>query len=80
MNELAQRECFDLFRITGLRNFFRRGFFGDKWGRRYVFVDTLGHHICALIGHSKKRYIYDTLEGESWSNCLRCNRRVERIT
>lgn len=70
----ASREGFDLFRKIGRHHFFGRGLLGDKWARRYVVLDTLGHHICALLGHpkgsSKTRYVTD--EGEVV--CKRCNR------
>ncbi len=66
------REGFDLFSRIGRRCFFRRGVFGDKWARTYVWTDTFGHHICALLGHSRSNYATD--DSPPRKICRRCNR------
>lgn len=38
------RESFNLRKRQGRKNFFRRGFFGDRRARQFVFYDTL-HNI-----------------------------------
>jgi hypothetical protein len=42
-NDGACRESFDLFRKICRRYFSKRGLFGDKWARKFVIKDTLGH-------------------------------------
>ena len=36
----AQRENFNLLSKTGRYYFFKRGWFGDKWSRKFVLQDT----------------------------------------
>ena len=75
---MACREGFDLFTNFGRRAFFRPGLLGDKWNRHYAWIDTFGHHICAIIGHSKDTYLWqDTEVGEERLICLRCNKKIE---
>ena len=74
--EMAAREGFDLFTASGRHFFFRGGIFGAKWSRHYVWIDTFGHHICALIGHSKKTYLWDDGD-EQRLICLRCNKKLQ---
>lgn len=38
------RESFNLRSKRGIKNFFRRGLFGDKWARKFVLYDTV-HNI-----------------------------------
>ncbi len=72
---MASRMGYDLFTASGRHFFFKGGIFGDKHSRHYVWIDTLGHHICALIGHSKKTYEWGHGD-EKRLNCLRCNRPI----
>ena len=69
---MAYRENFDLFSKFGRRNFFKRGIFGDKWARVHVVTDTLGHHICSVINHSK-----ETFENDGKIICMRCNKSIK---
>ncbi|KKN00469.1 hypothetical protein LCGC14_1137650 [marine sediment metagenome] len=72
---MAMREGFDLFRRVGRRCFFQRGIFGDKWARTHVLPDTLGHHICLLLGHSRSGYTTD--DSPPRTICARCNGEVK---
>lgn len=75
---MASREGFDLFTENGRTAFFRSGTFGDEWGRKHAWIDTVGHHICAVIGHSKKTYPHSPQDtGETREICLRCNKPVK---
>jgi hypothetical protein len=74
---MACREGFDLFNKYQRGNFFRRGIFGDKWARHYVLKDTFGHHVCSIIGHSKKiHHITDTCGEPPFDLCDRCGNHV----
>ena len=66
----AHREGYDLFRKHG-RIHFRK----NRWrvAKEYVFRDTLGHHICPIIGHSKKTFRTD----ENETICMRCFRETK---
>lgn len=78
---MASREGVDLFTPNGRRVFFRSGLFGSKWSRHYAWIDTFGHHICAVIGHSKNTYLWqDTEMGEERLICLRCNGKIEEAS
>lgn len=72
---MGYRQNFDLMKRIGRKNFFERGLFGDEWSRKFILIDTLGHHICSLIGHSEKTYISRT-EGEKTIICYRCNKTI----
>lgn len=65
---------------SGRHFFFKGGIFGTKWSRHYMWIDTFGHYICALIGHSKKTYLWHDDGphgvGEKRLICLRCNRPI----
>lgn len=76
---MASRESFDLFTKNGRTAFFRSGIFGNEWGRSYAWIDTVGHHISAVIGHTKETYLsIDCDIGEAKEICFRCNRPVSK--
>ena len=67
----ACREGYDLFHKYGRMHFRKNGW---KWAKQYVLQDTLGHHICPIIGHSKKTFQND----ENEKICMRCFRVIRR--
>lgn len=73
---MASREGYDLFNKWGRRAFFRHGLFGDRWARKHVLIDTFGHHICAIIGHSKRTWEWDDGIGIRHAICARCGMRT----
>ena len=73
---MASRESVDLSTPNGRRVFFRHGLLGDKYTRHYARIDTLGHHICPVIGHSDKTYLWDDGQ-EQRLICLRCGKKIE---
>lgn len=76
---MASREGVDLFTRNGRWVFFRSGLLGDKYTRHYAKIDTFGHHICAVIGHSNKTYLWDDGQ-EQRLICLRCNGKIQSST
>ncbi len=81
---MASREGVDLFTRHGRRVFFGDGLFGSKWSRHYARIDTFGHHICAILGHSDKTYLWTDdgphAVGEKRLICLRCNGKIEEAS
>ena len=57
------------------RRAFRRELF-SRWAWRYMWIDTFGHHICHLIGHSTRTYEWDDGYGKTFQNCYRCNQHI----
>jgi hypothetical protein len=62
------REGFDMFTKWGWKHFLARPWRALKYNREYIWKDTLGHHICALIGHCVRAR--DMFETESWHPAL----------
>lgn len=73
---MGQRQGYDLFTKMGRKNFFRKGLLGDKWSRANALTDTLGHHICALLGHSEETYEHGYQGEGKRIVCCRCNRYI----
>jgi len=77
---MGDRQGYDLLTKMGRSNFFMDGLFGDRWSRGYAMGDTFGHHICAVIGHSKRTFLARSGNGPKHAYCYRCSRRVQSST
>jgi len=69
-NKYGRRSFLTIIKQSKGKALFRR------WLWDYILKDTIGHHICAIIGHSNKMFWNFDCKGDRYCLCNRCYKRI----